>query len=290
MSRHQLGVCHRFAKCVRFRLRTILLLMAVLCVVLSWGRERYLRAMRLREAVALIRSESTLGIRYEHELEQSRPISPYTSPLGGIMESEPPRPRWLSPILGDEYFLKPVKVVISGEDVVDRLDLIVDGMPWLREVIIFGRAPTKRQAQHLRRLRDLSWITIRESKTVADEALVEISRIEALRRLEITDCDKPVYRALQDLDRAETKITDLKLAGTQLTDDALQCVPLLPSLRSLELQNCYLTNDAIPFLAQWKHLGRLKLDLTALPPDRIDELRAALPDTSITYIDDGIRK
>jgi hypothetical protein len=76
---------------LRFTLRTLLLLMLIVCVALEWKVER---VRKQREAVTWVQ-KSGGGVNYDYQRDDNGQPIP---------DAEPPGPKWLIKTLGIDFF------------------------------------------------------------------------------------------------------------------------------------------------------------------------------------------
>ncbi len=99
----------------QFRLRTLLLVTALLCVPLAWV------GVRLNDKRAAVAAIQRLGGTIQYNYGR---ISQYDAEgrqiTGQIGTGQPPGPAWLRGLLGDNYFASVVRVVLPPQRVVLR--------------------------------------------------------------------------------------------------------------------------------------------------------------------------
>ena len=83
----------------------------------------------------------------------------------------------------------------------------------------------------------------------------------------------------------QTKLVELNLEGTAITDLALETLRKLPSLETLDLSETHITDHALDTLQNMHQLKVLALTSTQVTQEKIREIRASMLNTRIVYID-----
>ena len=83
----------------------------------------------------------------------------------------------------------------------------------------------------------------------------------------------------------QTKLVDLNLEGSDITDSALETLSKLSSLETLDLSETLITDRALDTLKNMHHLKVLALTSTQCSQEKIREIRAAMLNTRIIHID-----
>jgi hypothetical protein len=125
----------------QFSLRGLLVLMAVLAVLLGGAVNR---AHQQRKAVAMIRQWGGL-VYYDHQLINGR--AKYPPPA-----EQPPGPKWLRSLVGDDFFRRVVVVDLSGTQVSDNDLEILGDLPSVRVLFLVGTQLTDKSLEHVRRM------------------------------------------------------------------------------------------------------------------------------------------
>lgn len=100
-----------------------------------------------------------------------------------------------------------------------------------------------------------------------------------LREAEIVIDDQWVRQLI-----GQTKLVELNLEGTAITDLALETLRKLPSLETLDLSETHITDHALDTLQNMHHLKVLALTSTQVTQEKIREIRASMLNTRIVYI------
>ena len=153
---------------LRFSLRTLLVVITVLCV---WLGFKVNAARRQKEAVdAILKAGGTVFYDFQ------RPANVVGVPVA----TEPPGARWLRRLLGDEYFEDVIGVGFSGV-----------------------KKPTIDVLQQLSRLPKLETVNLSDTQ-VDDEGLRQFVRIGSLKTLQLEFCQNVTDKALEVVARIRT--------------------------------------------------------------------------------------
>ncbi len=268
----------RWTRWFQFRLGTLLLLITVFGV---WLGIEVNRVNRQRRAVSAIAARKGL-VKYDYQLD----MNPQTA-----TDPEPPGPRWLRAVIGDEYFCQVDWVDFATDYWGRRKELGLskiddEGLACLEliptvTVLELGnnRAITDAGLVHLRDLKGLRTAYLYRSSVVGP-GLIHLIRLRDLQVLDLTltpltDEGMPHIGQLQGL-------TALCLGDTRITDSGLVSLGSLKRLTDLRLTNTDVTDAGLKHLRALTSLERLELSGTKATPTAIDELRRALPDCAIS--------
>ena len=220
-----------------------------LIIVAAWfGWQKYSDVHQQGRAIRLLRAQQ-FKIVYDYELE------PDGTPLIG---AEPPGPDWLRKLIGDEWFMSPVKLGPPKRQV--RFDEPVFlALTTLKEVDV-GFASSVDLGTLINN-HGLEKLTVRSSDHQTIQAL---GKLKSLRHLSFTDeRDQAkseaflheLEKAISELDRLESLC--IKLEGLDLT-----CLTKMRQLQQLELK-CWKPVDLSP-IVELQNLQTLEARLTDL--------------------------
>lgn len=291
----------------RFRLRTLLVAVAIIGVGCVWLRERYVRGRREHAAVeSLLRAGAGVGYPYM-----------YQSP------GEPVGPKWLRSILGDEFFNHAVAVFARGLNNPDALKNLED-LRYLTDVHIAGvrgasmpdfssltdlrlvqisQVPLTDRDVHLDRLRHVETLFLKDTRCTgsclldlpaperlmnlsiegpqtSDEGLAALDRLRGLKFLGLA-MNHIGISTLRRISNLKT-LTNLSLDCADVTDDGLKYVAELQNLEQLSLTQCPVTDNGIKRLSVLKKLSSVGLLNTKVTPDGSAALGRLMPHTTIT--------
>ena len=227
-----------------FSLRTLLIVVTVVCLVLGL---KVSQVQRQREAVQALAAERVMILWDYHVAGQT----------------EPSGPRWLRRWLGDDFFahveMLGFTVFMLGGPVSDNVDdnLLV----------------------HLRSLPRVKHILLDGCEKVTDRGLAHFASLSNLEELHLaeTSVTGDGFDALCNLDRLKV----LMLDGAPVTDDNLAKLPPLENLEELWLAETAITDESIPHLKRLAGLKVLDLSLTEITPEGFERVQTALPDCEI---------
>jgi len=259
---------------LQFRLRTLLILMALLAVWLGVHSERARRQERACHAVRQI--DGLVWYNYQYGYDE-------TSDALGLIYEQPelPVPGLLQDLLGVDYFTGVFAVALGGCDVTPEvLQHLADGTD-LRQLDLVAVPLTDREMQQIGRMRSLGWLNLAETG-ITDRELAHLQPLTALRALALER--NPVtdegLAHLANLSRLER----LSLEETGVTDAGLKHLKRLSRLRSLELDGLPITDAGLVHLQALTGLEVLELHETSVTDRGVEELQRALPNAKIEHL------
>jgi hypothetical protein len=212
---------------LRFRLRTLFVLVTLACVWLGWQGKR---AREQKAAVAAVHGAGgTLFYSFQY------------GSSGGLLDTiRPVVPAWLRDFLGEDFF-----ITVQG------VSLGTDAAPADGRLTVDARV-TDAMLQRLKPLRGLKNLSLRSTQAT-DTGLEAISSMD---RLEVLEIDGPKFTDLGANHLARLpQLRHLVIGGEQLSDRSIAAIQSLPKLRFLELRGGQMTNDG---LADLKHFPALR--------------------------------
>jgi hypothetical protein len=164
----------------------------------------------------------------------------YDWEMADAERDEPPGPRWLRRIIGDEPFQEIADISISGWPTPRRYSLekvvewIVRGAPRTRCLVV-------------------------DVERLGGGAYPAIGKLASMETLELTIGEGPTDDQISCL----SKLTNLKTVeihdGHRLTDKSLDTLSRLPNLESLRIDDMTLTDRGLEHLSRCKKLDSLQL-------------------------------
>ena len=240
----------------QLRLRTLLILVLVLCVPLAWLANRLVRTRPQRDALAELRRHG----------------------YGGMQEPLPAE-RWLIRWIGFanvkqmRSYLRDVRTVKSGGAGDGKLDVLRE-LPYVRVLALGGDNVTDAAVQHIVTCTEATDISLYHTQ-VTDAGLQQLRPLRKLQRIYlaysgITDAGLDVLEVFPEL-------LGLDLTGTRITDAGLAKLQRLPRLRGLTLAKTAITDDGLAYLGHLTCLDFLVLRETRVTPEGLAKLQKALP-------------
>jgi hypothetical protein len=197
----------------QYSLRSLLLLMLLVSLGMSWFAVRMQRARQQKAAVEEIRN---LGgdVQYDYEVQQSGTPLPNAGPHG---------PVWLRDLLGEDFFASVVDVSLPCSSVTDA------GM------------------ENLRGFTNLQTLTLGR-KNVTGAGWEHLKGLTQLRTLdlpygEVTDAGLEHLKGL-------TQLQELDLGATPVTDAGLVHLKGLTKLQLLDITHTHVTDGGVKTLQQ----------------------------------------
>ncbi|HWB10442.1 MAG TPA: hypothetical protein VG826_14515 [Pirellulales bacterium] len=249
-------------------LRTVLVLVTLLCVALSlW----VVPAERQRRAVAAIRTRGGMVQYADPDLHPGEPAAKRMLR------------RWLPQdfLDGVDYVVLRSDVQVTGDDLAqlqslaglkslglgsnsgacDRDLVLLRGLDGLEFLIASGNPITDLGLTHLAHLRSLDQLYL-DRTLVTGAGLTRLTGQIRLTALSLDDC--PVTDSGLDGLRGQAGLHFLSLNGTQVTDAGLACLCDFLQLRGLGLDRTLITGIGLAHLRELPRLERLKLNHTLL--------------------------
>ena len=278
-----------------YSLRTMLLLVTLLCV---WLGVQVNRANKQRRAVEAIEK---LGgaVMYDCEERRYRP---------GGSGSKPPGPAWLRTLIGRDYFDTVVQVDLVDLYDEDAIDIVLQHaakLPDIQYVGSWSRSPriSDNELVRLKGLTHLEQLAF-SFDDVSDTGLAQLRGLVQLRGLwlsrngMITDSGLKQLAELTKLEvltLSRTKITDaglehlkglsqltaLDLGDTQITDAGLEHIKNFGALRFIILKNTKVTDGGLAHLKGLRELRGLWVSGTNVTEEGMQDLKNALPNLRI---------
>jgi hypothetical protein len=263
----------KFRRLFRFRLRTLLVLVALLSVWLTW----HVRATRSQKEAAQAIQEYGGWIRYDFQF----PKGIYAH-QDFASKAKSRVPEWLLAQLGHDFFHNVVQVNLNysndsgkrqeNDNPSDEALQHLVKLPHLRALLLSDSQATDSSMQYLAALKKLEYLYMWDVAEVSDEG---VSHLRSLRRLkyihlstsQITDESLRVFGELHELEGLSLqfnrfsdeglshllqlqKLTSLAVCGlserpNKITDAGLRMLLSLPQLKSLMVQNTKVTEPGL---------------------------------------------
>ncbi len=220
----------------QYSLRTLFLVMFLACIGMSWVGVKMQQARRQREAVAAILRVGGF-VWYDYQVDSSGM---------GIQGAQPPGPKWLRSLLGDDLFTA-VAVVQFQRKVTDAGLEPLERLPYVHTLGLSATQTTDAALKHLRGLKQLHTLVL-DGTQVIDAGLGHLKGLAQLRVLWLSNT-RVTDAGLERL-KGLTKLEELKLDNTQVTDAGLEHLKRLPQLCTLSLEGTKVTDEGVKKLQQ----------------------------------------
>lgn len=191
----------------RYSLKTLLLVMLLLCILFAWVRSKMERARKEEKAVLELRQKG-YSIWYDHYDIIIDDASPSELPPAG--------PRWLHNLLGDTFFVHvervwcPYRAKLASPDL-EKMSAFTE----IKALSLNGSSIMNDAPMHLSRLKSLRKLSLYGSQ-ISDSDLVHLSKLTNLHHLDLTETQ--ITNAglihLRQLKRLES----LSLTGTKVDE------------------------------------------------------------------------
>ena len=200
----------------QFSLRTLLVVVALLCVLFAWMGAKFNRVRQQRQAIAELKERGfVVLLDYEEHL-----ISP-----SGLVE--PPGPKFLRNWLGDDFF---DEVISASSDV----SLDSDGS---------ARELTDDDLKLLGRFPQLTYLSLAGDIRITDKQLALLAELSQLQYLSLDGC--PVTDSGMAHIARLRQLSFLDLSGTSITDAGLAQLGGLANLHELRIARTGVTELGI---------------------------------------------
>jgi Leucine Rich repeat len=288
----------RRPKWLRFSLRTLLVVMTVLCV---WLGFKVNAARRQKEAVAAILNAEG-SVRFDYQMVPD-PIAPDDASKASWRnqdQSTPPGPVWLRKAIGDEYFREVLEVAIQQRVVADQDFGKLAELPRLRILYLIGRIPdgstdfgggieiespsgnrhliSDADLAVLEQLPELEVLGIYPAE-IDGHGLAHVVNLHRLKHLVL------LQTQLNDAGMEQigkmTTLEGLTVSRTRITDAGLVFLQRLINLKTLDIRNTEITDAGLQNLKSLMKLTRLDLRGTHVTREGVRDLQTLLPTCKI---------
>jgi len=256
-----------------FSLRSLLLIVFIVCLASAWVGEKVSRGKQEAAAVRRLR-QRPLVLDYDYEYDEKIYVI-----------ADPPGPQWLRELLGEFYFQHVIRVTAVGNlfqpaaSITDEHMYLLHDLPRLKEVDFSSTAVTDKGllyiCDHCPQLRDVDV----SYNDISDDGLCKIAHLNHIERLCISGCritDNGLVW-LQDL----KCLDELWLGHTQITDVGIGKLTKLTELGGLFLGHTQISDMSIRHFRKMQHLDCLDIEGTNMTPGGVEELRRVLPNCVI---------
>jgi hypothetical protein len=264
-------------KWFQFRLATVFIVVAAICVWLSVEVEQ---ANRQRDAVAAIR-ESGGWVRYDFQFVKGKFDPDATARVAA----------WLKAPMGQDFFHHVVEVnLVYNDDTKQRLDnrnesaavlRHLTSFPRLKWLLLHGGQASDEAMAYVGKLRELEKIYMWDAKYLSDTGIAHLAHLRQLKSIhasnaQLTDESLRVFGRM-------SRIESLSLQGNHFTDRGLEHLAGLTHLSNLwiGIGDCQVTDAGLSHLKGLPVLTRLEIQQSKVTDAGIAEFQQALPKCQI---------
>ena len=252
----------RRIRSLRFSLRILLLIVALLAVPSLWLRWRVRSAANERRVMEALSANPNATFTFDHQFDDENAYHPHAE-LG--------TPKIVRQALGDEAFKKVGSIVLEDVELNEMLALRLGNLEGIRGLVFKRVTIPEKCSEHLERLASLKWLILTDVK-VCNGAYRFLGNQKDLEILIVsgtnfTDREMPLLRdlvSLKNLQLIALPITDdgvrsignleklahLNLTRTKITDASLATLAGLPSLQSVLFGGTQVTDEGVKYLKQ----------------------------------------
>ncbi|MCE9544485.1 MAG: hypothetical protein K8T25_03030 [Planctomycetia bacterium] len=247
-----------------YRLRTLLIVTAIIAVWLGWWSYK---ARQQREAVEALR-RTGFGFTYDYQLQKlNRPAY---------------WPVWLIDKLGIDYFANITGISHNSLDAsdADLIQLSAIDIPSVERADLDMTKISDAGLLHLSRFRWLKHVGLSYTQ-IGDVGVAHLSGLNRMETISlggtyVTDTGVESLQGMKGL-------RSLDLSATVVTDASLTHIKKLAMLQMLWLTNTKVTDDGLALLSNMNTLRFLGLENTQVTAAGVARLQKALPNCSIAH-------
>jgi len=281
----------------QYRLRTLLILVFLANLGMSWIAVKMYKANRQRKAVEAIHKLNGT-VRYADASGDPPPVR--SAPRS-------PTPQFVQNLLGEDFFAEVFFVALRETEAVDADLACLKELPNLEHLYLDHTGITDAGLEHVKTLRRLKVLDLEGTKVTGRrfDALANLACLETLYLTgsELDDAGLALLQH-QGLPRLcclyiwKTKVTNAGLKhlknmaalkhlslGNEITNAGLGHLKDIPHLQRLFLSGIDISDKGLEELKKLTHLEHLSLGITMISPEGLEELRKTLPHCEI---DDGV--
>jgi hypothetical protein len=254
----------------RFTPKTLGVSITILCILSAWVASLARQAQVQQQAVLAIEADGYNSLWYDYQCnELGQDVSAYWWDDQKEEEIPPPSPAWLRRIVGMHFMHSVHAAWIRTRN---GLDHVFD-LPQLRGLTLQKLKLTQHDADKLSRahkLRSLQFQDVSADNQV-DLALALKALLQGLRSLGLSglEVDDSLLKYLNNAVNLEV----LAVPYTTITDDTLEKIPDIRTLRRLDLTGTKVTDAGLPYAGKLIALEDLQLGGTVISNDGLKHLQ-----------------
>jgi hypothetical protein len=253
----------------QYSLRSLLLVMFLASLGMSWVAVRMKRAREEREAVEEIKRFGGY-VRYDYEEKYSFESQHSKTPLP---VPGPPGPAWLRNLLGEDFFATVAYVGFSTASNNASLEHL-KGLTQLKKLDLQCSQITDAGLEHLTGLSRLETLDLYDTR-ITDTGLERLKGMANLQTLSLGRT-KVTDTGLERL-KEMGQLTELDLYETRVTDAGLEHLKGLTQLQTLGLDKTRVTDAGLERLKGLTQLRWLRLSVPNVTPKGVERLQQSLP-------------
>ena len=249
---------------LRFSLRSLMLLVAIVSIPLGWMAWQVNRVRNQRLIVAELSSVGGQVI-YSYRSQQMRP-------------QEPPGPKWLRSLLGDDIFSDVKEVDIRHDHVTEQTLARIATLHAVHTLHMESGQISDNGLAHLAKMSTLQQVVL-QSRGFSDASLAQLTKSKGLKALtvyspKLTDVGLKYVGKLK-------KLETIDIMADKVTGDGLAQIATLPSLNHLYLVSEQLADAGLVHLHRAPKLKSIVLFKGKVTKEGIERLSEALPGCSV---------
>jgi len=266
----------------QYRLRSLLLLTAVLCCLLAGP------AKRARDQRAVLGAVKGIGGAVLFDWQNpERDFDPGVSSFGQMyflfsgrvyfettklrVAPEPPGPVWLRHLVGDEYF---------------QTIIIVDTGGYVAKDDALAEPVTNDTLRTISRLKSLLWLDIDHATGINDAGIAHLEALTQLERLFADDV--PITdRGMKHLEGL-THLEYLSINSPLVTDEGVESLRCLKRMKYLYLGNTKISDRGLDALNGLKSLKWLYVPETSISTEAARRFERSVPGCNVIFCEPGI--
>jgi hypothetical protein len=267
----------------RISLRTLLVMIAVLCVLFAWFGACWYSAKRQERAVAVLKPVGGAG-GFQYRLKNHGPDS--SAPKQAAWA-----PDWLRNLLGQHFFETICQVDFghpndpNGPKTDDDAMEALRPLPGVRDLNLLFTDVTDRGVERIvEYCPDLHYLYLHVNKNITDEAMKSVKKLRRLHTLRLAgslNSDAGLSQLKELTQLRELTVADFR-TPSRITDVGLKHLGEMKSLTLLGIQAASVTDEGLIHLEDLPELRELSLDKTNVTADGVKRLQRKLPKCEIT--------
>jgi internalin A len=168
------------------------------------------------------------------------------------------------------------KAKLTGPPIDDAYVDYLCGCSNLETVEFVDTRITDKGLEALSKLKKLRQLTLAFSPRITDRGIRHLSKVANLEILVLTDIPNVTGPGLIAL-QSTTRLRELDLSWTPITDEGVRTLAKHPALRRLVLEDCPISDESLTSVSGMPRIERLMVDGTKVTKAGLDALRKTRP-------------